>query len=190
MKVLSRTLDELDVRIIRALSEDCRKSTAEIARETQTSRPTATARIKQLSENQIVDFGAKVNISKLGFKLVTVHFEIDPGQQAERIVEMLRVCPRVLQLVQLVGMPNYTALIYVEDSDTLLSSIDCLQSVLQAKVTSYQRVLSLIGDSFSLKIVLEKCEKSPCGKECGLCLAYKQNECVGCPSTKDYRGPI
>jgi len=187
---MSKTLDELDVRILKALSDDCRKSTAEVARETQTSRPTATARIKELAENQIVDFGAKVNISKLGLKLVTIHFEINPGQQEERVVEMLRVCPRVLQLVQLVGMPNYTALIYVENSDTLLSSIECLQSVLKAKITSYQRVLPLIGESFNLKIVLDKCEKTPCGKECGLCIAYKQNECIGCPSTKDYRGPI
>ena len=187
---MSKTLDELDVRIIKALSEDCRKSTTEVARETQTSRPTATARIKELAENQIVDFGAKVNISKLGFKLVTIHFEIDASQKEEQIIKMLRACPRVLQLVQLVGMPNYTALIYVENSDTLLSSIECLQSVLKAKIISYQRVLPLVGESFSLKIILGKCEKTPCGKECGLCLAYKQNECIGCPSTKDYRGPI
>jgi DNA-binding Lrp family transcriptional regulator len=189
-KIVSRTIDELDLRILKSLSEDCRKPTSQIAKETGTSRPTATARIKQLSKNQIIDFGAKINITNLGLKLAAIHFETDKTHTTQQVVETLKICPRVLQLVQLAGKPNYTALIYVEDADTLLSSIDCLESVLKVKITSYQRVLPLIGKSFNLKIVLEKCEKTPCGKECELCLAYQHNECTGCPPTKDHRGPI
>jgi DNA-binding Lrp family transcriptional regulator len=187
---VSKNIDELDVKIMKSLSEDCRKSTTQIAKDAKTSRPTAIARINQLSEKQIIDFGAKINIQKLGFKLASLHFETDKTRTTQQVVDTLKICPRVLQLIQLTGKPNYTALIYVEDAETLLSSIDCLESVLNVKVTSYQRVLPLIGESFSLKIALEKCTKTPCGKECGLCLAYQHNECAGCPPTKDYRGPI
>jgi len=187
---MSRTIDALDVKILKSLSEDCRKSTTQIAKESGTSRPTAIARIKQLSEDQIVDFGAKINLTKLGFKLANIHFETDISEDSQHIVEKLKLCPRVIQLIQMTGKPVYTALIYVEDAETLLSSIDCLESYLGLKIMSYQRVLPLIGESFNLKISLEKCEKTPCGKECGLCLSYQHVECAGCPATKEYRGPI
>jgi DNA-binding Lrp family transcriptional regulator len=185
-----KPVDELDVKIMKALSEDCRKSTTQIAKEAGTSRPTAIARIKQLSENQIVDFGAKINLPNIGLKLAAIHFETGETEGSERLVEKLRICPRVLQLVQLAGKQKYTALIYVEDAETLLSSIDCLESYLGIKISSYQRVLPLIGESFSLKISLEKCAKTPCGKECGICLSYQQVECAGCPAVNEYRGSI
>lgn len=187
---MSKTIDPLDVRIMKSLSEDCRKSVTQIAKEVKTSRPTAIARINRLSEKQIVDFGAKIRVHELGFKLASIHFETDENHLPQQLIEKLRACPRIIQLVQLVGKPNYTALIYVEDADTLLSIIDCMESVFKLKVTSYQRIVPLIGDSFDLKIVLEKCDKTPCGKECGLCIAYRQSECAGCPTSKDYRGPL
>jgi DNA-binding Lrp family transcriptional regulator len=187
---MSKTIDALDVKIMKSLSEDCRKSTTQIAKEAGTSRPTAIARIKQLSENQIIDFGAKINLTKLGLKLASIHFETKLTETSQQIADKLKLCPRIIQLIQLAGKPNFTALIYVEDAETLLSSIDCLESYLGLKITSYQRILPLIGESFNLKISLEKCEKTPCGKECGLCLSYQHVECAGCPATNEYRGPI
>ena len=187
---MSRTIDGLDVKIMKSLSEDCRKSTTQVAKEAGTSRPTTIARIKHLSENQIIDFGAKINLTKLGLKLASIHFETDAKEGSDKITEKLKLCPRVVQLFQLTGKPNYTALIYVEDAETLLSGIECLESYLGIKITSYQRILPLIGESFSLNITLEKCSKTPCGKECSLCLAYQEVECSGCPSTSEYRGPI
>ncbi len=189
MNHMSKTIDAIDIKIMKALSEDCRKSTTKIAKEAKTSRPTAIARLKQLSENQIVDFGAKINLTKLGLKLASIHFKTTLTETAQ-IVEKLKLCPRVIQLFQLAGKTSYTALIYVEDAETLLSSIDCIESLLGLKITSYQRILPLIGESFSLKIPIEKCDRTPCGKECGLCLSYQHVECSGCPSTKEYRGPI
>ena len=187
---MTKTIDALDLKIMKSLSEDCRKSTTQIANEAGTSRPTAIARIKHLSENKIIDFGAKINLTKIGLKLASIHFETNLGEPSGEIVEKLKLCPRVVQLVQLSGKPSYTALIYVEDAETLLSSIECLESYLGLKITSYQRVIPLIGESFNPKICVEKCEKTPCGKGCGLCLSYQQAECAACPAIKEYRGPI
>jgi len=187
---MAKTIDALDLRILKSLSEDCRKSTTQIANEAGTSRPTAIARIKHLSESQIVDFGAKINLTKIGLKLASIHFDTNLTDSSEEIVEKLKLCPRVVQLVQLSGKPSYTALIYIEDAETLLSSIECLETFLGLKISSYQRVIPLIGKSFNPKICLEKCEKTPCGKECGLCLSYRQVECAACPAISEYRGPI
>ncbi len=168
---MPKSIDELDKKIISSLSKDCRKSTTQIAKEAGTSRPTIIARMKQLSESQIIDFKAKINLKKLGLKFATIHFRVEKAQESKAVIEKLK-------------------LIYVEDAETLLSSIDCLESFLGIKILMYQRVLPLIGESFDIDISLEKCEKTPCGKECGLCLSYQHVECAGCPTTSKSRGPI
>ena len=183
-------IDELDLRIIKSLSEDCAKSTTQITKEVRSSRPTVIARIANLKKSKIVDCGAKVNVSKLGFKLASIHFEAKDAQSEEHLVATIKKCPRLLQLFQITGKPIYLALVYTENAETLLSTIDCLSTVLNAKTISYQRVIPLIDESFNLRISLEKCDVTPCGKECGLCIAYKQNECFGCPTTKAYKGQI
>jgi DNA-binding Lrp family transcriptional regulator len=187
---MSKTIDEIDLKIMKSLSEDCRKTTTQIAKEVGISRPTAIARIKQLHENQITDFGAKISLPKIGLKLASVNFEIEKSDKSPQIIEKLKLCPRVLQLIQLAGKPDYTALICVEDAETLLSSKDCLESFLGIIITSYQRVLPIVGEYFSLNIPPEKSAKAPCGKECGSCLSYQHVECVGCPASDKYKGPI
>ena len=187
---MSCKVDDVDVRILKSLSEDCRKSTTQVAKETGISRPTAIARTKRLADDHIIDFGAKVNVTKLGFKMALLTIERDTAAKEEDMVERLAACPRVLQLVQTVGKPEYTALLCAEDADTMLSAIECLKSVLNAKVNSWQRVRPVLGESFNLKIFLEKCEFTPCGKKCGICASYQESACVGCPSTRDYKGPL
>ena len=182
--------DDVDLKIIKSLSEDCRKSTTQIAKEAGISRPTAIARIRELAEKRIVDFDAKVNVANIGFKTALVNLETDNVEERQRIVTILETCPRVLQLVQAIEKPSYTALVCAENAETLLSAIECLRSVLSARITSWQRVKPIIGDTFDLKIFLEKCELTPCGKKCGLCSSYQESECVGCPATKAYKGPL
>ena len=187
---MSCKVDDVDVKIMKSLSEDCRKSTTQIAKEAGVSRPTAIARMKHLADENMIDFGAKVNVTKLGFKLALLMIESDTARKTENIAEKLTACPRVLQLVQNVGKPEYTALVCAEDTDTMLSAIECLKDLLKARVNSWQRVRPLLSESFNLKIFLEKCEFTPCGKKCGNCASYKESACVGCPSTEEYKGPL
>jgi DNA-binding Lrp family transcriptional regulator len=186
---VSCKVDDVDVKIIKSLSEDCRKSTTQVAKEARVSRPTAIARIKNLADDQIIDFGAKTNVAKLGFRMALLAFERSTKTKEEDITKKLAACPRIVQLVQAVGKPEYTALVCAEDADTMLSAIGCLEDVLGVKV-SWQRVKPIIGESFNLKIFLEKCEFTPCGKKCGVCTSYKESACVGCPATEEYKGPL
>jgi DNA-binding Lrp family transcriptional regulator len=187
---VSREFDEIDLRIIKSLSEDCRKSTTQVAKEAGISRPTAIARIKGLAGKHLLDFGAKVNVAKMEFRLAMLTLESDGVEEDRSLVNKLAVCPRVLQLTQTVGKPEYTAIVVAEDADTLLSAIECLRSVMGARIVAWQRIKPVLGESFNLKVLLEKCEFTPCGKKCGLCTSYKDSECLGCPATEEYRGPL
>ena len=182
---MSKKVDSLDIKIIESLTQDCRKSITQIAKEAGTTRPTAIARINRLvkdTNNRL--FGQKMKPSSLGLKLASVHLVAEENQTSEHIVSTLKKCPRVVQLIQLTGQPNYTAIVVVEDAETLLSSLECMSKILKLKIVSYQRILPLIGDSFSVKVSYEKQDMTPCGKDCSVCLCYQQKECVGCPSSK------
>jgi DNA-binding Lrp family transcriptional regulator len=187
---VSKTIDALDLKIINSLSQDCRKTTTQIAIEAGTSRPTVIARMNSLAKRKIVDFGAKINVAKLGFKIASVHFETEKTEDAQNIIDKLSACPRLLQLFQEVGKNTFTAIVFAENADTIISAIDCFKIALNATITSWERIIYHTGGSFGLKIIIEKCEKTPCGKECGMCLSFQQSECTGCPATKDYKGPI
>lgn len=187
---MPNSIDEIDFKIIKALSEDCRKTTTQIAKEAAISRPTAIARLKELAKKQIIDFGAKVDIQRLGWKLAVVSFETEEPEKKKDMIKKLELCPRVLQITQTIAMPNYTAMICAETPETLLASIECVRSVLDAKITSWQRVKPIIGETFNLKILLEKSELTPCGKKCSLCVSYQESDCIGCPGTQDYKGTL
>jgi DNA-binding Lrp family transcriptional regulator len=187
---LLKNIDELDLKFIKSLSKNSRKTITQIAKEVGTSRPTAISRINSLAENKIVDFGVKINIAKLGFKLISVHFDLEKWEETESILAKLLTCPRLLQLFQEVGKNRFTAVMFAENAETMISAAECLRTALNANITSWERIISLAGDSFSLKISLDKEEKTPCGRECRVCISFQQLECLGCPSTKDYKGPL
>jgi DNA-binding Lrp family transcriptional regulator len=187
---MSCEFDKTDVKIMKSLSEDCRKSTTQVAKETGISRPTAIARMKELVSNHLIDFGAKINVTRMGFKLAIVHLEVDNAKADKQIIRKLNMCPRTLQLVQTIGKSEYIAIVCAEDADTLLSTIDCLRSILDAKITSWERVKPILGESFNLKIFLEKCDLTPCGKKCGVCPRFEDSACIGCPATREYKGEL
>ena len=188
--MISHKFDEIDLRIMKSLSDDCRKPTTQIAKEAGISRPTAIARIERLVENQLVDFGAKVKVMNMGFKMALLNLETDTAEAKQEILSKLKACPRILQLIQVIEKPCYVALVSAENAETLLSTVECLRGVLNARIVSWQRAKPIIGDSFDLKILLEKCDLTPCGKKCGNCSNYQELECVGCPATKNYKGPL
>ena len=81
MRTRSCKFDQLDLRIIKALSEDCRKSITQVAKETGISRPTAIARINTLAQRNLLDFSAKVNLNEMGLKLATLTLEIETVEE-------------------------------------------------------------------------------------------------------------
>jgi Lrp/AsnC family transcriptional regulator, leucine-responsive regulatory protein len=188
-KLLNKIIDELDLKIIRSLSEDCTKPVTKIAKEVKSSRPTVIARLSYLRKEKIIDCSAKINIAKLGLKLASIHFETKDPESEEQLITTISKCPRLLQLFQISGKSTFLALVYTENAETLLSTIECLATVINAKIISFQRIIPLLDQTFHLKVI-EKGDVTPCGKECGLCIAYKQNECYGCPSSTTYKGTL
>src|SRR6266699_3236157 len=77
----SEGLDDLDVRIVRLLNSDARKSFRDISKEVDASISTVSNRIHRLEEDGVISgYGPLLNESKLGFDvLAVVGVEIPKG---------------------------------------------------------------------------------------------------------------
>lgn len=65
-------LDNLDVQLIRLLSEDGRRSSIELGKELHESPSTIRHRIAKLLENQVIRIAAIINYPQIGFPLTTL----------------------------------------------------------------------------------------------------------------------
>jgi len=182
--------DEIDLRILDSIQKDTRKSVTKIARETGVSRPTVISRLGKLVENKLVDFNIEMDIMALGFKLALITLEINDSADKQKIESRIIQCPRVLQLLDFVDKPGCSLLVYAENTETLLSAVECFKSIVGDANLSWQRVKQNRGEKIPIKIFSTKCEITPCGKKCGMCSSYVQQECLGCPATKEYKGPL
>jgi len=188
---LSYKLDHIDLKIINSLAKDARKTITQIANDAGISRPTAINRLKKLRKNNVVNLGARVNVTKLGFKLGLVALKTIDVETKQKPDANLVVCPRVLLILQTSGNPNYLALLYGENTETLVSVIDCFKCFSGMEVVSWHRSKPpLKVETFDLKVFPEKNELAPCGKKCGDCSSYRNLECLGCPAVNEYKEPF
>jgi hypothetical protein len=63
---------------------------------------------------------------------------------------------------------GFTAVMFAEIAETMISVVECLRTALNLKIASWERIICFKGDSFGLKNALNKCQKTPCGQECGM----------------------
>jgi len=187
---VSYKLDEIDLRIISSLTKDSRKTVTKIAKMARISRPTAIARLERLRKNNVVHISARVNITKLGFKFALVALKTKSAESRRNTLTKLAVCPRVLTLLQTSGTQNYYAILYGENTETLLSVIESFKTFSSMEVVSWNRAKPLLPETFDLKVFLEKRKHAPCGKKCGECSSYQNNECFGCLAVTEYTGPL
>jgi DNA-binding Lrp family transcriptional regulator len=185
---MSYKLDKTDMRIIYSLGEDARNSVTQIAKDADISRPTAIVRLRRLRKNKIINLGAKINITKLGYKMALATLKAD-NAEAVTGIENLVICPRVLLLTQAIGDNNYQALLYGENMETLVSVIESYKNSSNLEVVSWNRLKPLlVNEVFGVKVYLTKSEVAPCGKRCSDCPSYQNSECLGCPAVTEYKG--
>jgi len=187
---MSRKLDKIDLKIIKSLTSDARRSATQLSKDVGVSRLTIINRLKKLTAENIISTNVGINIGKLGFQTALVAFEVKGGlkQQTER---NLSECPRVLTLLQLNEKANLLILLYGEDQNSLGSTIECLRDLPDVSIVYVHHLRPpLYPEAFSLRVFPEKNDLTPCGRKCSDCLRYENGQCVGCPAVAEYKGPL
>jgi DNA-binding Lrp family transcriptional regulator len=97
-------LDDLDVRLIRALSEHPRATVVDLARRLSVARGTVQARLDKLVQRGVIQgFGPDLDIETLGYGVTSfTTLEIAQGRLTD-VVDHLQLIPEVLEVYSVTG---------------------------------------------------------------------------------------
>ncbi|MGQ9782323.1 MAG: Lrp/AsnC family transcriptional regulator [Nitrososphaeria archaeon] len=186
-------MDEIDKKIITLLQEDGRASLSSIGKELCLSHVAVRKRLKNLCE-RLVKVSAGLNTECLGFRLAVVNAEVETPERLRKLVEIFSRCPRIVFLTTTTGAYNLMTIMVAEDADTLNAIVEVCSARAQKGI---RRSEVIIGEAptipryLPIRIVATKeDEDAPCGMNCSKCVRYQEKKCLGCPTTKCYRGPI
>jgi DNA-binding Lrp family transcriptional regulator len=186
-------MDDIDKKIISILQEDGRTPLSEIGKKVGFSHVGARKRLKNLCEN-LVKVSAGLNAEQLGLRVAIVNAEVETPERLRELVNVFSKCPRTIFVTTTTGAYNVMTMMVAEDADTLNAIIEVCSIRAQKGIRRSEATIGeapIIPKYLPIKIVPNKeIEIAPCGINCGKCLRYKNQKCLGCPATKHYRGPL
>jgi len=189
-------LDDIDWKIIRLLQLDGRKTFKELGAAVGYTGLGAKKRVAKLVDQGVLRLSALVNTEALGLCLAMILLEMDRAWAMRKTIERYRDCPRVINFFTTMGGYNLIALVMAEDQDTLESEAmeKCgLRSGEGIRRSEFYPIGTTPHTPFlplRLSVLREAGDVTPCGVECRGCPSFRDQKCVGCPSTSCYQGPL
>lgn len=118
-------LDEVDARLLTALSENARLSHAELARQVGLSAPSVAERVRRLEDRGVITgYGARVDPSKLGLALtIMIRARPLPGEM-RNMIEAIRGTPEIVRCDRVSGDDCFVAVAHVRDVKQMEAVID------------------------------------------------------------------
>lgn len=112
-------LDELDRRILNALQADASHTNAELAELVHVSPPTCLRRVKQLTENGVIERQvAIVSPDKLGARLtaiVEITLDVQAAERMDEFERLVALEPAALQCYRVTPGPDFVLVVQVAD---------------------------------------------------------------------------
>jgi Lrp/AsnC family leucine-responsive transcriptional regulator len=120
-------IDETDLKLLDALAADARTSIAELARLVGLSSPSVSERIRRLEDAGVIEgYAARINPKALGLPLAAwLRIRPIPGQ-LQKVAEILRDIPEVVECDRITGEDCFIARAHVETVEALERLIDKL----------------------------------------------------------------
>ena len=187
----NQKLDKIDIKILEELSENPQSTLTNIASNTKISRPTITTHLKDLSDSGLLLYKAGPSLKNMNFVTALVALEVKGEQSRLDTEKYISYCPRVMNIFRTPGKANLHVFCWGEDENTLTATIETFRNMPSTEVISTLNLGHLVSGDFTIDLSKEKNKDSPCGKLiCSECQTYQAGDCFGCPSTKDYKGPL
>jgi Lrp/AsnC family leucine-responsive transcriptional regulator len=97
-------IDDLDLKILDALSKDARIPLLNLAQQTQTSAATVSKRIKQLREKRIIQgFRTDIDIAKMGYKQFKIDIDLRDYKKIDTVSQYIRENPHLIYITVSAG---------------------------------------------------------------------------------------
>jgi len=144
-------LDETDVKILKALTEDARLSSRQIAKQCDVSIGTALSRIRKMEEEGIIKgYTALLDQEKLGYELtVMTEMTVSKGRLLEVENEIARM-PNVCCVYDLTGLADAAIIAKFKNREELSKFTKRLLSLPYVERTNTHVVLTAIKEDFRI----------------------------------------
>ena len=187
-------LDEINLEIFRSLSEDGKVNYSKIGKKYGVSHVSIKNRYEKLIKRNILKPSLLVNFSKLNFKLAILLLELET-ESLDKIKDIYSKCPRVLFSFNLLGEYNHLLVIFAENLETIETIFNScmlynLKGVRKSNILIFRSLKEDLFLPLNFSQFDQQNEKTPCGTCCKSCKSFIQGQCIGCPASKYYNGPL
>jgi DNA-binding Lrp family transcriptional regulator len=189
-------MDEIDRKIIVQLEKDGRTTLQELAKVIGFTSMGTKKRLEKLEKNGTIKISALINPNALKLHTAIVMLEMESAEAMQELLDRFKDCPRVVQIFKTVGGYNLIALVVAETRETLESislekcSLRCSRGIRRSEF--YPVSDTYFSPFLQIRETLVQKERkvAPCNVECDPCTRYEKQKCVGCPSTRHYKGTL
>ena len=190
------SLDEVDKKIITQLQSNGRTTLKDLAEIIGFSSMGTKKRLDKLIDNGTLKVAALINPSSLKLHPAIVMLEMESATAMDKLLKRFKDCPRVIQIFKTLGGYNLIALVIAENRDTLesISVEKCsLRSSEGIRRSEFYPISDMFFSSFlpiRENLTSNKSSITPCNVKCDPCNRFKIQKCVGCPTSKKYKGSL
>jgi Lrp/AsnC family leucine-responsive transcriptional regulator len=189
-------LDAIDKKIITQLQADGRTTLQDLAKGVGFTSMGTKKRLEKLIKKDTIKVTALINPSSLKLHPAIVMLEMENAEAMQNLLNRFEECPRVIQMFKTVGGYNLIALVIAETQETLESismekcSLRCSKGIRRSEFYPVSDVY--FSPFLQIREGLAHKEKkvTPCNVNCDPCSRYKNQKCVGCPTTSYYKGSL
>ncbi|MFC1505773.1 Lrp/AsnC family transcriptional regulator [Thermoproteota archaeon] len=190
---MSNKLDKIDKILISELQKDGRTPLTDIGKKTGISHVAIRKRLAKLRDKGLLNISACLNPQTLDMKVAAINVEVENSQRLDELMKLFKKCPRTVFLSGL-SASNLLTVIVGENFSTLESVIGTCSPRVQKGVRRSEVNIGsfpIHPEFLCIRVSPNKnSETAPCGARCDKCEKYKNKQCLACPTTKFYRGPL
>ncbi len=145
------------------------------------------ARINKLKQSGVISTIAGMNLMKVGLKLAKVDVT---AKNSIDVLGQFKTCPCFLNGFIVSGKENLSLFFIAEDISTIEAIVDKhIRSNPSVMDVNLSFVVTTVNDLIlPVKMCMEKTDKTPCGFDCAECNYYTTKRCLGCATSKAYKG--
>ncbi|MCS6848358.1 MAG: Lrp/AsnC family transcriptional regulator [Anaerolineae bacterium] len=131
-----KLLDKTGLELLRLLQEDARMSFAELGKRVGLTAPAVAERVRRMEEAGIIaGYHARVSAAKLGLE-IRAFIRVSDCEPCERLVELVKTLPEVLECHMLTGSDSYILHVVVASIAHLDALISRLRPLARSITTS------------------------------------------------------
>ncbi len=187
---MSEKLDVLDLKILGELQKDGRISKSKLARSVGASRPTVRNRLKRMTNENLIIIKGGLNLRELGFKMAWVGLEVKNDDTRKEVEQMLKGCPRVMNIFRTPEKANIQLTVWGEEERTVESTIESFRDIPNVDIVHTHYLGTPIHGDITVCICPSEGKETPCGMTCSKCHMYVSGYCIGCPISTEYKNPF